>query len=702
MYDVAVVVPIFNTQDYLHRCMESILTQQGVALQCILVDDGSTDNSADIAKYYQARDRRVTFVSKHNEGQGPARNIGISIANSHFIYFVDSDDALGDQTLFKLFEAARQCNLDLCSPGVPEHYFSKPVEMIACLPCKSQFMRRDILTKYDVRQPDARSGQDGVFSHLFLTHARRVGMHRDAKFHYTSGREGSTFHAYMKRSDLVGKIIERHYEAIVDHYDRWDLWGTNALRLLEFIVDETLKNRILPHLKNMPPSDLERCLTLLQEVAQRAARKLERRQLQEIAPVQSLLLSGDLPKVKGMLTDEAQTITAPRKYNASRNTTQGKVAICKYFNPELEPPLNGPERRDIVERLSAAGAEDGMLEKAVELLKQRVTDDIKARLEPVGQIIRSVDTLTRKVDFGINATLNAAALSRVFLAPEAIDPLSGREIDAVVSLTSVESRLPTLPFVLESIFTQTLAPFKVVLWLSDRERVRNAARTTLKKFIDSGLDVRFVEDVGPHTKLIYALREFPDKPIISLDDDMLYPFNTIQYLWDQHLKHGNAVIANWARELSFDANGKIRGTRSGRLLTPPSLERKIEQDAAFVSIPTLFGFPYGTCGVLYPVGSLNEQVFDVKTFQKLCPKEDDVWFKAMGLLNRTPVAVTNLGINPPHYSVLGSQAEALRHFNHGAQQNTQQLEAVFEHFDLYSAFEEKRAVERAGSLVIPS
>jgi len=87
--------------------------------------------------------------------------------------------------------------------------------------------------------------------------------------------------------------------------------------------------------------------------------------------------------------------------------------------------------------------------------------------------------------------------------------------------------------------------------------------------------------------------------------------------------------------------------------------------------------------VLYPPGSLHESVFDVSLFKKLCPKEDDIWFKAMSLLNKTPVVVTNLGINPLHHCITGSQKEALRHHNHGFSQNQKQMTSVFSHFDLY-------------------
>jgi hypothetical protein len=94
-------------------------------------------------------------------------------------------------------------------------------------------------------------------------------------------------------------------------------------------------------------------------------------------------------------------------------------------------------------------------------------------------------------------------------------------------------------------------------------------------------------------------------------------------------------------------------------------------------------FPYGTSGVLYPPGALSEQVFDVDLFTRICPKEDDVWFKAMSLIKGTLVATTGLGVNPQHHCIVGSQHEALRHLNHGAGGNVEQMRAVFEHFGLY-------------------
>ena len=77
-------------------------------------------------------------------------------------------------------------------------------------------------------------------------------------------------------------------------------------------------------------------------------------------------------------------------------------------------------------------------------------------------------------------------------------------------------------------------------------------------------------------------------------------------------------------------------------------------------------------------------VFNLDVFRELCPKEDDIWFKACSMVKGTPVVVTNLGINPKHHCIHGSQEEALRHFNHTQDGNRAQMQSVFEYFDIKS------------------
>jgi len=658
MRNVAVITPIYNTQDYLHKCIQSVLSQKGITLQYILIDDGSTDNSAKIAKYYADRDDRVTLIEKKNEGQGVARNVGIRLADAEFVYFVDSDDSLGENALKILYDTATSNSLDICSPGVPGHYFAKPLEHIACLPCKSQFIRLKIIRDNKIFQPAVSSGQDGVFSHLVLAHCGRVGMNPDAQYFYTHGRDGSTFAKHLARHDLVESIVDQHFSAIEKHYDEHALWAGNSLRLLGFIADETLKNRVLPHIESMDSLTLQRTLKRIKGVIERAMNYIADRDLPLVSPAVLALSQNDVLEDIG---DLSRVLSAGRdgiEYKKNENFKKGPVTVCKYSEERFK------------------------FEKSIDkdVNKKNLP---QPEAKPQEQISNSsTQEIISKLDFVIN-TINNSTVQLKSALQTGISSLSAGEPSLVASVTTLPSRLPLVHLAIESIFAQIIKPSQVVLWLSD-ETDRSLIETPeLRSLQQRGLDIRFVPDVGPHTKLMYALEAFPDKAIVTFDDDIMYPINMLQSLWVQHRVFPTAIISNWARELAFDKTGKVLGVRSGRLLTPPNLDRDIEQAQRYEPKPTMKGFPYGTSGVLYPPGALNDKVFDVETFRELCPKEDDIWFRAMGILNGTPVVPTNLGINPKHHCIMGSQLEALRHDNHGLQQNTVQMQRVFENLNLY-------------------
>ncbi|MEG0408884.1 MAG: glycosyltransferase family 2 protein [Bacilli bacterium] len=89
---ISVIVPIYNVDNFLRQCLNSIVNQTYKNLEIILVDDGSTDTSLKICLEYQLRDKRILVFSKRNGGQSAARNIGLDIAKGDYIIFVDSDD----------------------------------------------------------------------------------------------------------------------------------------------------------------------------------------------------------------------------------------------------------------------------------------------------------------------------------------------------------------------------------------------------------------------------------------------------------------------------------------------------------------------------------------------------------------------------------------------------------------------------------
>lgn len=94
---ISVIVPVYNTEKYLSKCLDSILKQEYQNLEIILVDDGSADRSGDIIDEYQRKDNRVVTIHKTNGGQSAARNLGICLAKGEYVCFVDSDDEIDTQ-----------------------------------------------------------------------------------------------------------------------------------------------------------------------------------------------------------------------------------------------------------------------------------------------------------------------------------------------------------------------------------------------------------------------------------------------------------------------------------------------------------------------------------------------------------------------------------------------------------------------------
>lgn len=89
---ISVIIPVYNVEKYLKKCIESVLTQTYQNLQIILVDDGSTDSSKEICDNYKRKDKRVLVIHKTNGGLSSARNAGLKIATGDYITFLDSDD----------------------------------------------------------------------------------------------------------------------------------------------------------------------------------------------------------------------------------------------------------------------------------------------------------------------------------------------------------------------------------------------------------------------------------------------------------------------------------------------------------------------------------------------------------------------------------------------------------------------------------
>ena len=100
---ISVIIPIYNCEKVLKRCVESVINQTYKNIEIILVDDGSQDNSLKICKEYEANNKNVLVISQKNSGPSSARNLGLKNANGEYIGFVDSDDYIDSEMFQKLY-----------------------------------------------------------------------------------------------------------------------------------------------------------------------------------------------------------------------------------------------------------------------------------------------------------------------------------------------------------------------------------------------------------------------------------------------------------------------------------------------------------------------------------------------------------------------------------------------------------------------
>ena len=114
---ISVIVPVYNAESYLERCLESLLNQTFSDIEIILVDDGSKDNSGRICDAFKVRDSRIKVIHQKNSGAGFARNNGLKIAAGKFVSFVDSDDYIELDTYRKIIDHIGKNNAETCIFG---------------------------------------------------------------------------------------------------------------------------------------------------------------------------------------------------------------------------------------------------------------------------------------------------------------------------------------------------------------------------------------------------------------------------------------------------------------------------------------------------------------------------------------------------------------------------------------------------------
>ena len=118
MAKISVIVPVYNVEVYLDKCVKSIVNQSYRDLEIILVDDGSLDRSSELCDMWAQKDRRIRVIHQKNKGLSGARNAGLHIAKGDYLGFVDSDDYIALTMFEQMISAIQESNAELCICGV--------------------------------------------------------------------------------------------------------------------------------------------------------------------------------------------------------------------------------------------------------------------------------------------------------------------------------------------------------------------------------------------------------------------------------------------------------------------------------------------------------------------------------------------------------------------------------------------------------
>lgn len=249
------------------------------------------------------------------------------------------------------------------------------------------------------------------------------------------------------------------------------------------------------------------------------------------------------------------------------------------------------------------------------------------------------------------------------------DAESTRQVPGlIVSLTSFPARITTVHRTIKTILGQSVRPEKVVLWLTEEEfpvsnRVLPPELTELEPL---GLEVRWCHNIRSYCKLIPTLKAYPDKVIVTADDDILYPRYWLEKLWQTYQEFPSCIIAHRVRKIKSSLWG-LKPYNTWPILTNSM------QKIKYLSLLT------GVGGVLYPPRCFIDEVFNEEVFTAISPLADDLWFWAMSVLSH--VEVKQVYSYESTLNIIGgSQTVSLSESNVVGQRNDGQLRAILKRY----------------------
>lgn len=280
---ISVIVPVYKVEEYLDRCVQSILEQTYANLEIILVDDGSPDNCPAMCDAWAQKDSRIRVIHKKNGGLSDARNVGMAAATGEYISFIDSDDWIAPEMMERLVEALERDDSDVAACAVEMAWEDgRPNEALTVRKDRTldrNEAQRALLHETLLKQPVwyklyrretikdipfevGKYHEDVYWSYQAIGNARRVSLIDYVGYYYYQ-RSGSIMgEGYsLKRLDAI-EAMERRYRYLAEHFPEMEREA--RVKMTTFCIYNGQMA-----MKYLPPDERDQAIRFLNEVKDR-------------------------------------------------------------------------------------------------------------------------------------------------------------------------------------------------------------------------------------------------------------------------------------------------------------------------------------------------------------------------------------------------------------------------------------------------
>lgn len=227
MPKVSVIVPVYNVEKYLEKCLNSLVNQTLDNIEIIIVNDGTKDNSEEIIKKFMEKyPQKIVYLKKENGGLSDARNYGMPYAKGEYIAFLDSDDYVEKDIYKEMYELAKKENSDMVECNFLWEYPNKVREDIGQVyngkkemlekvrvVAWNKLIRRSILEKTQIQFPKGLRYEDVEFTYKLIPHLNKVSFLKKPYIHYIQ-RENSIINVQNERTKEIFTVLDN----VIDYY----------------------------------------------------------------------------------------------------------------------------------------------------------------------------------------------------------------------------------------------------------------------------------------------------------------------------------------------------------------------------------------------------------------------------------------------------------------------------------------------------